>query len=128
MVRRDVFSKLRGFDEKFAVGFNDTDLCLRIGGAGLKVLYDGFTVLYQHESATRTAGKVVDHPEDDDRLRARWRRFFTAGDPFYSPLLNQQGPDHTLREDAGCKGRMAVRVRPGLADVNGKRILDAGSG
>ncbi len=113
MVRRDVFTTLRGFDEKFVIGFNDTDLCLRIGEAGFKVLYDGFTVLYHHESATRTESKEVDHPEDDTRLRKRWRRFFDVGDPFYNPLLAPKGTDHTLRQDAGCKGRMAVRVMPG---------------
>ncbi len=110
MMRRSVFTKMRGFDEKFVVGFNDTDLCLRIGEAGFKVLYDGFTVLYHHESATRTESKEVDHPEDDARLRVRWSQFFTRGDPFYSPLLAPRGTDHTLRADAGCKGRMGVRV------------------
>jgi O-antigen biosynthesis protein len=118
MVRRAVFMKVRGFDEKFAIGFNDTDLCLRIGEAGFKVLYDGFTVLYHHESATRTESKEVDHPEDDARLRAQWQKFFTQGDPFYSPLLAPRGTDHTLRADAGCKGRMGVRV----VSLNGGKV------
>ncbi len=108
MMRMDVFRAVRGFDEGFVVGFNDTDLCLRIGEAGFKVLYDGFTVLYHHESATRTESKAVDHPEDDTRLRTRWRRFFAVGDPYYSPLLTPKGSDHTLRADAGCKGAVAA--------------------
>ena len=110
MIRMDVFKKVRGFDEKFVVGFNDTDLCLRIVDAGFRVLYDGFSVLYHHESATRTESKTVDHPEDDARLRTRWKRFFTVGDPFYNPMLAPKGTDHTLRQDAGCKGRMGARV------------------
>ena len=110
MMRMEVFRAVHGFDEKFVVGFNDTDLCLRIGEAGWKILYDGFTVLYHHESATRTETKEVAHPEDDKRLRTRWARLFTVGDPFYSPLLSPKGSDHTLRADAGCKGRLAVRA------------------
>ena len=110
MMRMDVFRAVNGFDERFVVGFNDTDLCLRIGEAGWKVLYDGFTVLYHHESATRTVTKEVAHPEDDKRLRTRWARFFSTGDPFYSPLLSAKGSDHTVRKDAGCKGRMAARA------------------
>ena len=113
MIRHDVFKQVDGFDERFVVGFNDTDLCLRIGDAGYKVLYDGFTVLYHHESATRTESKSVEHPEDDKRLRTRWRRFFTDGDPFYSPLLAPKGTDHSLRQDDGCKGRMKARVVKG---------------
>ena len=110
MTRRDVFERVNGFDDSFVVGFNDTDLCLRIHDAGFKILYDGFTVLYHHESATRTESKSVDHPEDDIRLRNRWKRFFTQGDPFYSPLLAPRGTDHTLRQDGGCRGLNAVRV------------------
>ncbi len=110
MIPADVFRRVDGFDEQFVIGFNDTDLCLRIGDAGFKVLYDGTTLLYHHESATRTESKTVDHPEDDRRLRKRWRRFFTDGDPFYSPLLAPKGTDHTLRTDEGCKSRMRVRV------------------
>lgn len=110
MIRHDVWRQVHGFDEGFVVGFNDTDLCLRIIDAGYKVLYDGQTVLYHHESATRTESKSVDHPADDTRLHARWPGFFTHGDPFYSPLLAPAGADHTLRQDPGCKGRMAVRL------------------
>ena len=110
MVRRDAFNRVRGFDERFAVGFNDTDLCLRLGEAGYKILYDGQTVLYHHESATRSERKEVEHPEDDDRLRTRWSRFFKGCDPYYSPLLAPRGTDHVLRADNGCEGRMGVRA------------------
>jgi GT2 family glycosyltransferase len=110
MIRHEVFKEVGGFDERFVIGFNDTDLCLRIGEAGYKVLYDGYSVLYHHESATRIESKSVDHPEDDARLRTRWARFFKDGDPFYSKLLAPKGMDHVLRQDDGCKGRMTARV------------------
>ncbi|MFR2030251.1 MAG: glycosyltransferase [Collinsella sp.] len=31
MVRRDVFERVGGYNEEFAVGFNDADFCLRVG-------------------------------------------------------------------------------------------------
>ncbi len=110
MLKRAAWDAVGGFDESFAIGFNDTDLCLRLRGAGYRVLYDGTTTLLHHESATRTERREVAHPEDDARLHARWPEFFTMGDPFYSPLLNQAGMDHQLRSDAGCKGRLRPRV------------------
>ena len=110
MLRREVFEAVGGFDEGFAVGFNDTDLCLRIRRAGWRVLYDGHTVLRHHESATRIERGQVEHPEDDARLRARWPAYFTRGDPFYNPLLSPAGQDHTPRDDTGCKGRLHPRV------------------
>jgi GT2 family glycosyltransferase len=110
MLRREVFTRFGGFDERFAVGFNDTDLCLRLRGAGLKILYDGHTALYHHESATRIGNNELAHPNDDALLRTRWARYFRDGDPFYSPLLTDGGTDHLLRSDTGWKGRLGVRT------------------
>ena len=110
MMRRDVFARFGGFDERFAIGFNDTDLCLRLRAAGLKVLYDGQTMLYHHESASRSVNDILAHPKDDVLLRRRWARYLTEGDPFYSPLLTQSGVDHLLRADRGCKGRLQPRT------------------
>ena len=103
MMRREVFDAMGGFDEEFAIGFNDTDLCLRLRGRGLKVLYDGGTVLFHYESATRSDTKQVLHPEDTRRLLTRWRGVLDEGDPFYSPLLSDRVQDHVLREDPGCR-------------------------
>ena len=36
LVRREVFEKVGGFDERLAVGYNDTDFCLRVRAAGYK--------------------------------------------------------------------------------------------
>jgi len=103
MMRREVFDAVGGFDEDFAIGFNDTDLCLRLRGRGLKVLYDGGSVLFHYESATRSDTKQILHPEDTGRLLTRWRGVLDDGDPFYSPLLSDRVQDHVLREDPGCR-------------------------
>ncbi len=53
LVRRGAFEAVNGFNEEMQVGFNDTDLCLRLWQAGYRVLYCGETLLIHHESATR---------------------------------------------------------------------------
>ncbi len=110
MTRRAAFEAVGGFDESFAIGFNDTDFCLRLRAAGLRVLYDGHTMLYHHESATRSTTKQVFHPEDTARLLDRWAGLLRDGDPFYSPLLSDRTQDHVLREDDGCRIVHAPRV------------------
>ncbi len=110
MTRRAVFERLGGFDERLAIGFNDTDLCLRARTQGLSVLYDGHTVLYHHESATRSQTGQVFHPEDTRRLLDRWGPAIAAGDPFYSPLLSLHLQDHVLREDRRCSTRNVARL------------------
>lgn len=110
MMRRTVFEAMGGFDEEYAIGFNDTDLCLRLRARGLRVLYDGGTMLFHYESATRSETKQVMHPADTKRLLGRWGGILREGDPFYSPLLSDRVQDHVLREDAGCRVVHAPRV------------------
>lgn len=40
LMRRDFFLTLKGFDERFFMFMEDTDLCLRIGAAGKKVYFE----------------------------------------------------------------------------------------
>jgi len=110
MMRRAVFEQVGGFEEKFGIGFNDTDLCLRIGKAGFKVLYDGYTILYHYESATRSQTKQVFHPEDTRRMTRRWGKFLRAGDKFYNPNLSLRTQDHVLMEDPTCRIVHAPRL------------------
>ena len=108
LVRRDAFEAVGGFDEGYAVGFNGTDLCLRIIEAGYHVLYDGQTILTQHQEMENPAD--TGHIEDERRLATRWQRYFRDGDPFYSPLLADTYPDHVLRDDDGCRSKMRPRL------------------
>jgi GT2 family glycosyltransferase len=119
MLRKEVFEEIGGFDEAFAIGFNDTDLCLRLREQGMKVLYDGHTTLLHRESATRAETRQVLHPEDTKRLQTRWARYLAQGDPFYNPLLDLDVTDHAVREDLGCKRRPLARtseVRLGVGE------------
>jgi hypothetical protein len=122
MMRMEVFDEVGGFDEAFVVGFNDTDLCLRVGRAGYKVLYDGRTVLFHHESVTRIAKAELNHPKDDEKLRQDWGHLLRAGDPYYSPLLELYGRDHRLRLEP-CGPAAARVVQVVLSGHRPRRVL-----
>ncbi|GAB0116970.1 glycosyltransferase family 2 protein [Acidisoma sp. 7E03] len=109
MMRRAVFDEVGGYDEKFVVGFNDTDLCLRVGRAGYKIIYDGRTVLYHHESVTRSASGELKHPQDNARFKRHWAELLRRGDPYYNPMLELFLYDHRLRAEEGC-GDASPRV------------------
>jgi GT2 family glycosyltransferase len=112
MMRRAVFDEMGGFDTRFGIGFNDTDLCLRIADAGYKILYDGYTILYHYESATRSKTKQVFHPSDTERMTRRWDQLLHDGDPFYNPNLSLRTQDHVPREDPDCRITYQPRLRP----------------
>ncbi len=89
LVRREAFERVRGFDEvAFPVNFSDTDLCLRIGELGYRVVFTPHAELIHHESATR--GRSAD-PEEAHRVirafRERWKSKVEK-DPFYNVNLS----------------------------------------
>jgi GT2 family glycosyltransferase len=116
MMRRAVFEQVGGFAESFGIGFNDTDLCLRVVAAGLRVLYDGDTLLYHYESATRSQTQQVFHPEDTDRMIETWGAIIDGGDPFYNPNLSLRTQDHVPNEAPTC--RIVHPPRPVRLDLS----------
>ena len=53
MLRRDVWEKVNGLDEDWAVAFNDVDLCMRIRKAGRLIVWTPYAELYHLESRSR---------------------------------------------------------------------------
>lgn len=85
MIKKRTFNEIGGFDEKFVIGFGDTDLCLRGLEKGYLNVFTPFAELYHWESATRGKSYDVDnHPNDTARFCERWQNFIKKGDPYYN--------------------------------------------
>jgi GT2 family glycosyltransferase len=109
LMRADVFEAVGGFDERLAVGFNDTDICLRTKAAGYKVIQDAFAILYHYESQSRGLAATDPHPKDTARFISRHRHMVFAGDPYYSPLQSTNTTFFHL--DRLSKSRKKLRFR-----------------
>jgi O-antigen biosynthesis protein len=101
MMRRHVFEEVGGFDPRYAISFNDVDLCVRIRKQGYLIVWTPFAELYHYESATR--GRK-DSPEKNARFALEEKLFATdwadalnAGDPYYNRGLTLELPDFSLR-------------------------------
>lgn len=68
MVRRDVFGRVGGYNEEFAVGFNDADFCLRVWEVGYRTIFMPYAKLYQYEFTSRGGEEV-----DREKIK-RWKR------------------------------------------------------
>ncbi len=84
-VRKEVFEEIKGFDEIFAVPFNDIDLCLRLRSKNYLVIYTPLTQIYHLESATRG---VQDWPEDTRIFKERWGELIFKTDKYYNSNLS----------------------------------------
>jgi len=119
LMRARVFDEVGGFDERLSVGFNDTDLCLRVARRGYKVLNHADAVLLHHESATRGKSATDPHPDDSALFKARYRGLIEVGDPFYSPLLSTGDTRFELRAKARCAEAIGART---VADFLPRRL------
>jgi GT2 family glycosyltransferase len=85
MIRRSLYREIGGMDAaRFAVSFNDVDLCLRLREAGYLVIYTPHAELLHYTSASRA---LESNLTEDENLRARWGRKLDE-DPYYSPNLS----------------------------------------
>lgn len=85
LVRRSAFVDAGGFDENFWNGYEDIDLCLRLGELGHLIIYAPESVLVHHESKSG--------PE----------RFAKAGNNIrllHQKWLGKSTPDFTITDDA----------------------------
>lgn len=70
LVRRAAFESAGGFDPAFRNGFEDVDLCLRLGAAGGEIHYCAASVLCHLESVS--PGRFKNRKDNVDRYRERW--------------------------------------------------------
>lgn len=121
MMRREVFDQIGGLDERYAVAFNDVELCVRIRKAGYLVVWTPFAELYHRESVTRgaddTPEKLARFVREVQMFATEWADVLTAGDPYYNPNLTLQRPDFSPRLAPEGPWRLADFLR---ATVKGK--------
>ena len=101
LVKKEVFEKVEGFDERFAVAFNDIDICMKIGEDKKLIVYAPYACFHHYESKSRGA---EDTPEKIERFinevnlfNSKWRSFIENGDPYYNCNFSKKHTDCRLR-------------------------------
>ena len=100
MVRKEVYEKVNGLDEEFAVAFNDVDFCMKVLSAGYQNLFTPFAELYHYESKSRGLDLYGEKSErfgqEVSLFKERWGEQLKKGDPFYNPNLTKITGDFAL--------------------------------
>ena len=91
--RKSVLSQVGGFDESFAVDFNDIDLCLKIIEGGYRIVYTPFSSLFHFEGAS--ARRVAPNSDERRRFVTRWARYM-ENDPHFNPNFARNRFDFTV--------------------------------
>lgn len=112
LVRRQVFDDLDGFDTAFINGYEDVDLCLRMGERGHEVRYCPDSVLYHLESVTRWEDGHDAHLDHNSRLYAeRW------GDRIAPDDFEHYLADGLIEAEYGDRFPVRLSISPLLATV-----------
>ncbi len=101
MVQTHVYDAAGGFDENFAVEYNDVDFCLKVRELGLNNVYVPHVELYHHESISRghphlTKKSLEKHQAEITKLQNKWRAYIAA-DPNYNINLSLNAIDFSLK-------------------------------
>ena len=100
MVRRDVWDRVHGLDEQFAIAFNDVDLCMRIRREGYRVVWTPFAELYHYESKSRgpedTPEKQARFNSEIKQFQERWQEELNHGDLHYNPNFSLDRDNFTV--------------------------------
>jgi len=109
LIRREVFESVGGFDDGYRNGFEDVDLCLKIGERGWKIVYQPNSVVYHLES--QTPGRKAHERENSKRLLARWghKWWLADEDAIYVP---DGYAYRTITEQQELRGRLDPLVDP----------------
>lgn len=91
VTRREAFDGIGGFDEEFAIAFNDVDLCMRLRQRDWRIVWTPTVEMYHHESIS-----VGKHNAPHRRalfqhevrlMREKWGDALNF-DPFFNPNLS----------------------------------------
>ena len=102
MIRKDLFTKIGGFDEKFRVTYNDVDLCLRLYDKGYQNLYNPYIRLLHHESISVGLPEELKKRDSTEfqtavkLFKKRWAKYIEH-DPNINPNLSKDDAFYDLR-------------------------------
>jgi GT2 family glycosyltransferase len=95
LTKRSTFEKVNGFDERFAVNYNDVDYCLKVFENDERIVFASGAELYHFESISRE--RIVAE-EEINLFRSKWRELVSS-DPYYSANFESHPPNFMLRRD-----------------------------
>lgn len=88
--RMSILAKTGGFDEQFAIDFNDVDFCLRVRALGLRIVYTPYCRLVHFEGSSLK--RTAQNPAEVALFSQRWRALI-ARDPYYNVNLPRDSAD-----------------------------------
>jgi len=102
MVKREDFDRVKGFEEKLTVAFNDVDLCLKLYELGKFNVWLHNVELYHYESKSRgaedTYSKYKRFNSEIKYMKDHWLKYI-KNDPYYNRNLTRVDGNYAISVD-----------------------------
>ena len=83
LIKKQIFDKIKGFDEIYKNGYEDVDLCLKVGELGYLIIYCPESVVYHYESITEGRKDSETENKNLDILLKRWGNKISSDEDKY---------------------------------------------
>lgn len=83
LIRKEIFSKVEGFCEKYFCEYEDIDLCLKVKEEGYKIFYCPKSVLFHYESVVRDVDEIKKRSKNLQFFSRRWKEKIKIDDYKY---------------------------------------------
>jgi len=107
MTKKSIFNEVSGFDEEYAVAFNDIDYCLKVRQKQYLVVFTPYAKAYHFESKSRgyeyTPESFARFNKEAERFKSKWHSILTEGDPYYNPNLTLRKTDFSIVNNEDVK-------------------------
>jgi len=97
--RRSAMEQVNGFDERFSLEYNDTDLCLRLRTLGYRIVCTPLAEMIHREKASR--GERLPPGDETALFLSRWKPWFDD-DPAWHPQLRRDRLEMTPQPEDGA--------------------------
>ncbi len=99
MIKKSDFIEIEGFDEEYAVAFNDVDLCVKLYDIGKTNVWMHDVELYHYESKSRGYEETYEQKKrfgkEIDLFQKKWMKYIIK-DPFYNENLSLNKSDFSI--------------------------------
>lgn len=126
MIKKSLYKKINGMDEKFSICGNDVDICIKLYELGYYNVYSANAELYHHESQSRDPNQI---PKDNFIYSLKsYRKYLKIGDPFFNPNLSYWKTTPSLRISSEEKPYIFAKdyiknQNKNIANINNSQIF-----
>jgi GT2 family glycosyltransferase/tetratricopeptide (TPR) repeat protein/glycosyltransferase involved in cell wall biosynthesis len=111
LLRKDIFIKAEQFDAHFYNGYEDVDLCLKIGALGYQLVYQPQSVVIHHES--KSGGE-------------RWKKVNENINLLHQKWIGKVNVDLRVQKDGSQRWTEAHKVKPYFpTNLNGNEKMNS---